>query len=314
MNVRLLIQGGRSIISRMVLVDNARVREVLSAGSRWISAVTLTRPLVPAAVGFCAGISWAAHAMIPRAALVVMMVCALVAMALCLRRAVWFGISFAVAGVVLGACGMDASRSLAPTHIANLISRRSEVMTVRGVIISEPIVREHKTMFTLGRLQVSGLRPKLRAQGAMLVYSYLSRPVALGQEIEFTGKVGQPFEFRRSERFNYRDYLRQRGIYAQAWIAKHGDMRVLGQERCEWFTMNAARMRARTLGMLRKYLPPVSAEIMAAMLVGSRADVPEFVNLSLQRSGTVHILAVSGLNVGFVAAIIIGVLYFLPVP
>lgn len=53
------------------------------------------------------------------------------------------------------------------------------------------------------------------------------------------------------------------------------------------------------MGKLKKYLPPgVSQEITGAMLLGNRAGVGDSTEEAFARSGTIHVLAVSGLHLG----------------
>ena len=54
-----------------------------------------------------------------------------------------------------------------------------------------------------------------------------------------------------------------------------------------------------------KRVANLSAGVLAAMILGERRDVPALINDSMIKTGTVHILVVSGFNVGIVAFIII---------
>jgi competence protein ComEC len=56
--------------------------------------------------------------------------------------------------------------------------------------------------------------------------------------------------------------------------------------------------------VISKYLPDLPAGILSAMVLGQRKAIPWLVNNSMVKSGTVHILVVSGFNVGIVAFIV----------
>jgi len=53
--------------------------------------------------------------------------------------------------------------------------------------------------------------------------------------------------------------------------------------------------------VISRYLPALPASILSAMVLGQKRDIPWLVNNSMVKSGTVHILVVSGFNVGIVA-------------
>ncbi|MFH0918408.1 MAG: ComEC/Rec2 family competence protein, partial [Candidatus Omnitrophota bacterium] len=56
--------------------------------------------------------------------------------------------------------------------------------------------------------------------------------------------------------------------------------------------------------MISRHLPDLPASILSAMVLGQKRNIPWLVNNSMVKSGTVHILVVSGFNVGIVAFII----------
>jgi len=56
--------------------------------------------------------------------------------------------------------------------------------------------------------------------------------------------------------------------------------------------------------IISRYLPDLPAGILSAMVLGQRRSIPWLVNNYMVKSGTVHILVVSGFNVGIVAFII----------
>lgn len=63
-----------------------------------------------------------------------------------------------------------------------------------------------------------------------------------------------------------------------------------------------------------KYTPPITASIFNAMILGDKRNIPPHVYNSMIKSGTVHILVVSGFNVGIVAFMVILFLKFIRIP
>jgi ComEC/Rec2-related protein len=67
------------------------------------------------------------------------------------------------------------------------------------------------------------------------------------------------------------------------------------------------RMMAYIRRVNNNLLPPVQGAFATALLTGDRSGIPDEVSVAFQRSGTMHILAISGLHVGFITVF----LYFL---
>jgi len=66
----------------------------------------------------------------------------------------------------------------------------------------------------------------------------------------------------------------------------------------------ALRLKLKMEDIIYTYLSSLSASMLDAMILGGRRNIPYLVNNSMIKSGTVHVLVVSGFNVGIVAFII----------
>lgn len=70
-------------------------------------------------------------------------------------------------------------------------------------------------------------------------------------------------------------------------------------------TSLAAQIRSRITDVLRSVLPPRQAGLLTGMILGQKSDLPEDVRDNFARSGLYHLLAVSGLHVGYLFALLI---------
>ena len=64
-----------------------------------------------------------------------------------------------------------------------------------------------------------------------------------------------------------------------------------------WLARQLYQWRRTIIVQIRRLLPEPEASFLAGLLIGSRADLPESVTEQLRRTGTSHIIAVSGANV-----------------
>jgi competence protein ComEC len=74
------------------------------------------------------------------------------------------------------------------------------------------------------------------------------------------------------------------------------------------------RLRSDGLEVLRRHLSPEQAPLAAALLLGSRESLPREESLEFLVTGTIHILSISGLHVGFLSLALFKVLRLLALP
>lgn len=128
-----------------------------------------------------------------------------------------------------------------------------------------------------------------------------------GQRLRVTAKLHAPLNFRNPGAFDYAGYLDGLGITALG-SAKSSDVEVLSGvggsvvERWRWSA------RRRVLEQIHRVWPPEQVALFDAMVIGERAYLSHETQAEFQRSGTYHILVVSGMNVGIFAVFIYWIL------
>lgn len=117
-------------------------------------------------------------------------------------------------------------------------------------------------------------------------------PPVRGDRASLVGRLRSPPGRRNPGAFDFRSYLRSRGIHT---TLAANEARVTRRSR-SWG--RAGEWAARTI---RSRLPEPACDLMVGLLLGRSGALGEETLLHFRRSGTVHVLAVSGLHVGFVA-------------
>jgi ComEC/Rec2-related protein len=97
----------------------------------------------------------------------------------------------------------------------------------------------------------------------------------------------------------------------ESWVARAGPDRVERQGFVSRAWMLRAEARARASRALALTGYPASA-LLEALITGSREDVPPSLSEGLRMTGTLHVLALSGLHVGIVFGLTLRLLGFLP--
>ena len=105
--------------------------------------------------------------------------------------------------------------------------------------------------------------------------------------------------------FNYKKYLRFQNIHYQCFI-KQNEYILLDSDQIGFVYWTAYKLRMKFLAVLEKHLSkndnlPVSS----ALILGYKHDLDKKIRSAYADTGSMHVLAVSGLHVGFIYAILI---------
>jgi competence protein ComEC len=144
---------------------------------------------------------------------------------------------------------------------------------------------------------VSGLRVSLYGKRGE------DRPVRMfryGERLRFPVKLHPPRNFRNPGAFDHQQYLADRGIVAL------GSVKTERLELLAGFSGNRAelwrtRIHRSIIEKVHSLWSPAQAGLVDAMVIGEDAFISRELRVDFQRSGTYHVLVVSGMNVGILA-------------
>jgi competence protein ComEC len=126
--------------------------------------------------------------------------------------------------------------------------------------------------------------------------------ISIGDEISLYGFIKQPFEATNPGQFDYKNYLKNQGIYTITSVKK-GDFEIKKHpEGGKWFLIQQLnKIKNRIIDENSKYLKSPKLEIFEGMVLGDYAvPVPDETKQEFIKSGLSHLLAASGMNVGFI--------------
>lgn len=100
--------------------------------------------------------------------------------------------------------------------------------------------------------------------------------------------------------FNYENYLKKNHIYHQLKINEDDIVRI-EKRNANFILKFSHESRNKLIALLKKNISEVSVfELSAALLLGYRADLDKEVMNTFSKTGTIHIISVSGLHVGII--------------
>jgi competence protein ComEC len=145
--------------------------------------------------------------------------------------------------------------------------------------------------------------------------SQINTEPAYGDGLKIFGVISKPPVERNPGEFNYADYLKHRGVYGILSV-RHPDY----IEQTNRWSGNI--LYARYVLPVKRFISdhfqrvhsPVASAITSALILGDRSEIPEEIYQAFSQSGTVHVLALSGLHVGFIMALIWGLFGLIRIP
>jgi competence protein ComEC len=167
---------------------------------------------------------------------------------------------------------------------------------------TEEIVSENGTRTPVHsgvRLGIYGSRPEVTPQSdeafasAMRIFHY-------GERLRLPVKLKLPRNFRNPGAFDYQGYLAANGIAALGSV-KVEDVELLpgfSGSRVEFWR---TRIHSSIIAKVHALWPLPQAALIDAMVIGEEAFIDRDTRVDFQRSGTYHILVVSGMNVTILA-------------
>ncbi len=189
---------------------------------------------------------------------------------------------------------------------------------VDGCIVSEirkgRLFKTPKQTFTLKVDRIKTEFGWQKKSGNILVNVFGDRSIHYGDVVEIEGKLHRPFNFSKSENFSYADYLKQRGIYDVFMVKKKGRLVVLNSHRGNVIVMRLLQLRDRLETILARNFTANETAVIQAILLGDRSFIPKHFQDIFVHTGTVHILAISGMNVSLVAGCVMILLKMIPLP
>ena len=172
---------------------------------------------------------------------------------------------------------------------------------IKGRLVSAPDVRDKSTHLTLSVETIKLDAAWQNVEGTVLVFIPRYPAYHYGDVLKVTGELQTPPQLGD---FDYRGYLAHQGIYT---TMLYPGIEVLdtgqGFPPLAW----VYSLRDHLAQTLAQVLPEPQASLAQGIILGIRGNIPEELNSDFTRSGTFHLLAISGLNIGIMAGILLGV-------
>ena len=219
---------------------------------------------------------------------------------------------------LLGISIFKNSEIYPPNHIQKYIGYKGRYIALRGMVDSDPIIKDsnygRKTTFVLDLKETKFYNRWRKTSGKVLINSFKEQKISYGYELILEGKIYKAPKFAISEKFDYREYLRRRQVFGIVSIKKDSGVEIVSQNSGNPIKAFSFKIKHKIKKKINNHLPSIEAGLLQAMLLGDRSNIPQFIREIFVQTGTIHILAISGLHIGIIAFIVLIFLKAIRIP
>jgi len=191
---------------------------------------------------------------------------------------------------------------ITPAHAAFYNDRGTVQLIAR--VIQPPDPRDTHTNLTVKVESLTplsgGSQPLIepeKVSGRVLLQVQPGRKWHFGDRLQVTGQLQTPFE---DAAFSYQDYLARKGILSTMFFS-----RVDWSENAQNPSLRILIYNLRNTGyeVLQKLFPSPESDLLAGILLGIDQGLSPELQAAFQRTGTSHIIAISGFNFAILAGL-----------
>ena len=211
----------------------------------------------------------------------------------------------AVALILLGWLRISMTTWVPGNHVSNCLNR--EGITIKAHLTGDPEIRDIKTVLRFGTDSILTEQGFIKGRGKFILNRYQQDCDSLkyGDQILLKGQLVLPSARRNPGGFDYRAYLKTRNITGLFILSKNFPPVRTGFRKGNPVLHRAVYpLRRQIARILNHHYTGQSRALLKALILGDRTDISDENREFFQRIGIIHILAVSGLHVGFVLVLL----------
>ncbi len=193
------------------------------------------------------------------------------------------------------------------SELQNFLEKK---ITVEGVIVDEPDVRENNVKLTVRVSAVLAEEETIEVREKILVTVPLYPEFSYGDKVRMSVTLVEPEEIETDGRvFDYIGYLRVRGIW---YTSRFTSIEFVSAGHGSYIKSLLFRTKNAFTNSIKRAIPEPESGLLGGLLLGSKHSLGQEVLKEFQRTGVSHIVVLSGYNIAIVANSIMEFFKFLP--
>jgi len=185
-------------------------------------------------------------------------------------------------------------------HISHFIDKGK--LHIEGIVIDNPILYPEKISLVIQCIRIVEDNSYRQVSGNIRLTIPDDLNFQYGDFIRFHTSLKKIQSFQNPGGFNYERYMNLQGIYATGFVANNSNIILLRQNTASGIKLKLETFRLYLKEIIYQNASTPQREIIEAMTIGNQNAIPADVRDNFNKTGTSHILSISGLHIGMVAA------------
>ncbi|MDX9745620.1 MAG: DNA internalization-related competence protein ComEC/Rec2 [Syntrophales bacterium] len=188
-----------------------------------------------------------------------------------------------------------------PTQTTPKSGYLQEKRVYQGYISQTPQMLPSRIRYVLSEVRLLGDGTTSDIPGKVLLTAYVPDIFHYGDYVQFRARLTPPRNFHNPGGFDYRKYLHRQGIFHRASINNRTDMILIRRNLGNILKTGIETYRTRLREFITDHTSSPKKEIILALLLGEQKTIPDDLRDRFNRTGTSHIITISGFHVGMIA-------------
>ncbi|MCK4891560.1 MAG: ComEC family DNA internalization-related competence protein, partial [Candidatus Pacebacteria bacterium] len=195
--------------------------------------------------------------------------------------------------ILLGFIRIESGK-LSENKISEIESLDKQKILAEGKILQAPEIKNGKQKIVIKNIK--NIENGSNINGKIIVYADRYPEYNFTDKIRLKGKIKIPEDF---DGFEYKNYLFSKGIY---YIAYYPEIETI-ERNDAGINFQIAQFRIYANNIIKKIFPEPQAGIVSAMTLGVKSSISSETLESFNKTGTRHIIAISGLHMTIVSVV-----------
>jgi len=196
-------------------------------------------------------------------------------------------------------------------HIIN--KKINKISRFEGMVIDYQYRKDHRNKYMVKIEKIFYQNSEQNTTGRILLYTKkISQKFTYGDRIQVNVLLQRPSGKRNPGQFDYRNYLYNQNIFYIAQISNSDSIRLLKGKGGNWLIQHVIiPLRMYCQKSFNKFFEEETTGLLMALILGEKQELDQRVIENFKKVGVVHVLAISGLHVGFIITFIFSLLSLL---
>jgi competence protein ComEC len=183
-------------------------------------------------------------------------------------------------------------------HITNYLNTGKQ--SWEGIVIDNPDTYPDKTVLIVRMVRTKQDALYQAVSGNIRLVIPPDLNFRYGDYIRFSANLKKIVSFHNPGGFDYERYLNMKNIFASAYIYNKSQIILLRKDKASHFRSKLEDYRLYLQELLNQYSSSPQKEVIEAMTLGNKREISPELRDNFNKTGTSHLLAISGLHIGMV--------------